>query len=176
MRLTLAVALLLAVVPAKPERQVGPYGAVFCEDLESLRLWMSAMLERQSTAVVRPDYCEFLKPETRIGVDHVAVDLGGGSHVIAVRVHGNGGDVDGYTLDTNVVPVPPWGASAWTGIASSAPPPDPRRRQVLGRVDRRPRHAREQDGEAVEAERVGAGGAGRSLQVNGYEARRSLPR
>ena len=107
MRMTLAVALLLAVAPARPERQAGPYGAVFCEDPESLRLWMTVMLERQSTAVVRPDYCEFLKPGTRLDVDHVVGTLDEGHHVIAVRVHGNGGDVDGYTLDTNVVPVQP---------------------------------------------------------------------
>ena len=106
MRLTLAVALLLAVVPAKPERQVGPNGAVLCEDLESLRLWMTAMLERQSTSVVRPDYCEFLKPGTRLDVEHVAVAMDESHHVIAVRVHGNGGDVDGFTLDTNVVRPP----------------------------------------------------------------------
>ena len=107
MRLTLAVALLLAVVPARSERQVGSYGAVFCEDPESLRLWMTAMLEHQSTAVVRPDYCEFLKPGTRLDLDHVVSTLDEGHHVIAVRVHGSGGDVDGFTLDTNVEPVPP---------------------------------------------------------------------
>ena len=107
MRLTLAVALLFVVVPAKPERETGPYGAVFCDDLESLRLWMTAMLERRSTAVVRPDYCEFLKPGTRLDVDHVVGTIDEGHNVIAVRVHGDGGDVDGYTLDTNVVPVPP---------------------------------------------------------------------
>ena len=107
MRLTFAVALLLAVVPTRPVRQVGPYGAVFCEDPDSLRIWMTAMLERQSTAVVRPDYCEFLKPGTRLDLDHVVGALDEGHHVIAVRVHGNGGDVDGYTLDTNVVPVSP---------------------------------------------------------------------
>ena len=65
------------------------------------------MLERQSTAVARPDYCEFLKPGTKLDVDHVAVVMDEGHHVIAVRVHGDGGDVDGFTLDTNVVPVPP---------------------------------------------------------------------
>ena len=107
MHVTLAVALLLAVVPTRPDRQAGPYGAIFCEDPESLRLWMTAMLERRSTDVVRPERCEFLKPGTRIDVDHLVGALDEGHHVIAVRVHGNGGDVDGYTLDTNVVSVSP---------------------------------------------------------------------
>ena len=65
------------------------------------------MLERRSTAVVRPNYCEFLKPGTRLDVDHVVGTIDEGHNVIAVRVHGDGGDVDGYTLDTTVVPVPP---------------------------------------------------------------------
>ena len=97
-----AAAVAMAPVTAQAETRTARYGAVFCEDALLLREFMIQMLERVKPFSERPDRCEMLKPGLPLDVLRVVGDLDREHRIIAVRVHGSGGEVDGYTLSTNV--------------------------------------------------------------------------
>ena len=97
-----AAAITTASFPVQAETRTARYGAVFCEDSLSLREFMIQMLGRAKPFDERPDRCEVLKPGLSLDVLRVIGDLDSEHRIIAVRVHGSGGMVDGYTLSTNV--------------------------------------------------------------------------
>lgn len=92
---------LTAASPALAETQTAQYGAVFCEDSLLLREFITQLLEHKPFDE-RPDRCEMLKPGLPVDVLRVLGELDVEHQVIAVRVHGSGGMVEGYTLSTNV--------------------------------------------------------------------------
>ena len=102
-------ALCMGFPTAQAETRTAQYGAVFCEDLPSLHRFITGLLTPGTPFDERPDRCEMLKPGVPLDVLRDVAAIDDRHSIVAVRVHGGGGMVHGFTLNIDVEDATPTG-------------------------------------------------------------------